>query len=175
MLLGIDHIGLVTDEPAGLVPAMTALGMSKLDSGIAAAYRVACEFWQPSGHDGRPLIELVSPAGPGSALDGHLARSGPGLHHIAIEVDHLEPELDRLRGAGFTPVDREPCAGARPGMLVTFTYLARPAGLLLELVQYRDGSSSEQRGGRHPARRDHALRPAARSAREGEHTRRDLA
>ncbi|MFI9450671.1 VOC family protein [Amycolatopsis sp. NPDC052450] len=136
MLLGIDHIGLVTEEPSALGPAMTALGMSELDSGIAAEYRVACEFWQPAGRDGQPLIELVSPAGPGSALDGHLTRFGPGLHHIAIEVDDLEPELNRLREAGFTMVDREPCAGARPGMLVAFTYLARPAGLLLELVQY---------------------------------------
>jgi len=136
MLLGIDHIGLVTDDPSALGPSLAALDMSKLDSGIATGYRVACEFWQPAGRAGQPMIELVSPAGPGSTLDGHLARFGPGLHHIAIEVDHLEPELNRLRGAGFTAIDREPCAGARSGMLVAFTYLARPAGLLVELVQY---------------------------------------
>jgi len=139
MLLGIDHIGLATDDPSALGPALAALDLSKLDSGIAAGYRVACEFWQPAGRAGQPTIELVSPTGPGSALEGHLARVGPGLHHIAIEVDHLEPELNRLRGAGFTMVDREPCAGARPGMLVTFMYLARPAGLLVELVQYERG------------------------------------
>jgi methylmalonyl-CoA/ethylmalonyl-CoA epimerase len=111
--------------------------MSKIDSGVAEQYQVACEFWQPAGRAGDPAIELVSPAGAGSALDGQLARNGPGLHHIAIEVDRIEPELDRLRAAGFTLVDRAPCAGARAGMLVAFTYLARPAGLLVELVQYR--------------------------------------
>ncbi|MFC3455190.1 VOC family protein [Amycolatopsis speibonae] len=136
MLLGIDHIGLATDDPSALGPAMTTLDLSKLDNGIADGYRVACEFWQPAGGGGRPLIELVSPAGPGSALDGHFARFGPGLHHIAFEVDDLVPELNRLREAGFTPVDREPCTGARQGMLVAFLYLARPAGLLVELVQY---------------------------------------
>jgi methylmalonyl-CoA/ethylmalonyl-CoA epimerase len=107
--------------------------MSRTDSGIAQEYQVACEFWQRAAD---PAIELVSPTGAGSALAGQLARGGPGLHHIAFEVDRIEPELRRLRAAGFTMVDRTPCAGARPGMLVAFTYLARPAGLLVELVQY---------------------------------------
>lgn len=137
MILRIDHIGLATPEPGALAPYLDALGLSKVDAGLAAAYRVACEFWQPGRHDGEPAIELVSPAEAGSVLDAHLARHGPGLHHIAVEVDHLEPELARLRQAGFTPVDHSPCAGARPGMLVAFTYLPRPAGLLVELVQYR--------------------------------------
>lgn len=136
MILGIDHIGLVTAEPAGLAPYLDALGLSKVDSGTAAAYRVACEFWRPAARQDGPTIELVSPAGTGSVLDGHLARRGPGLHHVAVEVDRVEAELERLRAAGFTAVDRAPCAGARSGMLVAFTYLARPAGLLVELVQY---------------------------------------
>jgi methylmalonyl-CoA/ethylmalonyl-CoA epimerase len=133
VLLGIDHIGLATGEPDGIAPYLTALGMSKVDSGIAVDYRVACEFWQGTG---APMIELVSPAAGGSVLDAHLARRGPGLHHIAVTVDDLAAELDRLRQLGFTPVDREPCAGARKDMLVAFTYLPRPAGLLVELVQY---------------------------------------
>ena len=135
MILRIDHIGLATGEPGALAPFLGALGMSKVDSGTAAAYQVACEFWR-SGQDGEPLIERVSPAGAGSVLDNQLARRGPGLHHIAVEVDSVETELDRLRQAGFTPVDRTPCAGARQDMLVAFTYLPRPAGLLVELVQY---------------------------------------
>jgi methylmalonyl-CoA/ethylmalonyl-CoA epimerase len=134
VLLGIDHIGLATGEPDAIAPFLAALGMSQIDSGVAEEYQVVCEFWQQRA--GEPAIELVSPAGAGSALDGQLARNGPGLHHIAIEVDRIEPELDRLRAAGFTIVDRAPCAGARAGMLVAFTYLARPAGLLVELVQY---------------------------------------
>jgi methylmalonyl-CoA/ethylmalonyl-CoA epimerase len=137
VILGIDHIGLATGDPAALAPYLDALGLRRSDAGIAAQYRVACEFWQPA-RDG-PSIELVSPAGAGSVLAGHLARRGPGLHHIAVEVDVIGPELDRLRGAGFTAVDRQPCAGARAGMLVAFTYLARPAGLLVELVQYDRG------------------------------------
>lgn len=136
MLLGIDHIGLATDAPTELVPFLAALGMSRTDGGIAVDYQVSCEFWQPGGATGQPAIELVSPAGADSAVEGHLVRRGPGLHHVAFRVSELEGELARLRSAGFTAVDQAPCGGARPGMLVAFLYLARPAGLLVELVEY---------------------------------------
>jgi methylmalonyl-CoA/ethylmalonyl-CoA epimerase len=155
MILRIDHIGLATGAPDALAPYLGALGMSKVDGGVAGDYRVACEFWHSGRHDGEPSIELVSPAGDGSVLDAHLARRGPGLHHIAVEVDELEAELERLRSAGFTAVDREPCAGARPGMRVAFTYLPRPAGLLVELVQYG--------AGQHPSSAVAAARLAART------------
>lgn len=134
MILRIDHIGVVTGEPSALAPFLGALGMSKVDEGIAGAYRTACEFWQSGS--GEPMIELVSPAEPGSVLDGQLTRTGPGLHHVAVEVDDIDDELARLRAAGFRPVDLAPCAGARADMLVAFTYLPKPAGLLVELVQY---------------------------------------
>ncbi|HEX5120215.1 MAG TPA: VOC family protein [Pseudonocardiaceae bacterium] len=132
MLLGIDHIGLITGAPADLAPFLAALGMARTDDGTADDYGVACEFWQGQGE---PAVELVSPSRPGSVLDTRLASGGPGLHHIAFRVNGLRSELDRLRGRGFTAVDAEPRAGARPGMFVAFAYL-RPAGLLVELVEY---------------------------------------
>jgi methylmalonyl-CoA/ethylmalonyl-CoA epimerase len=132
MLLRIDHIGLVTGAPAGLAPFLGALGMSRSDDGVADDYGVTCEFWQ---RQDSPAVELVSPTRAGSVLDARLARGGPGLHHIAFRVHDVASELDRLRGEGFTAVDAEPRSGARPGMLVAFTYL-RPAGLLVELVEY---------------------------------------
>ena len=67
---------------------------------------------------------------------GVLARSGPGLYHIAFVVDDIERELERLRTHGFVAVDPQPCNGARPGMRVAFMYLRRPAGMLIELVEY---------------------------------------
>jgi methylmalonyl-CoA/ethylmalonyl-CoA epimerase len=136
MILRIDHIGLATGEPDVLAPFLGALGLSRVDGGVAEEYRVACEFWQAGGLDGEPSIELVSPSAPGSTLDGLLARNGPGLHHVAFEVDRIEPELARLREAGFIAVDEEPCSGARTGMTVAFTYL-RATNLLVELVHYR--------------------------------------
>jgi methylmalonyl-CoA/ethylmalonyl-CoA epimerase len=138
MLLCIDHIGLATDAPAGIAPFLAALGLSRTDDGVAEHYGVACEFWQRGDE---PAVELVSPARTGSVLDARLAGAGPGLHHVAFRVDRLEPELDRLRHEGFAAVDDLPRAGARPGMRVAFLYLPRPAGLLVELVEYGGQSS----------------------------------
>lgn len=136
MILGIDHIGLATEDPAAVSASLAALGMRKDDDGIAESYGVACEFWSFPNAGGQPAIELVSPARDDSAVSDHLAKRGPGIYHVALEVDDLPGELAKLRASGFIPLDAQPCAGARPGMQVAFMYLAKPAALLIELVQY---------------------------------------
>ncbi|MER5556897.1 VOC family protein [Streptomyces sp. NPDC002793] len=136
MIIGIDHVGLVTADPARAGAQLAALGLARTDHGTAAAYRVDCEFW---GLPGLPLgteIELVSPAGPGSAVDGRLDQQGPGLYHLALVVDDLGHEMGRLRDQGLLALDAEPCRGARPGMSVAFMYLPEPTELLVELVHY---------------------------------------
>jgi methylmalonyl-CoA/ethylmalonyl-CoA epimerase len=75
-------------------------------------------------------------------VTGWLDRQGPGLYHVAFEVDHLEDELGRLRDSGLVLVDQQPRAGARTGMQVAFVYARRPAAFLVELVEYqRPGGS----------------------------------
>jgi methylmalonyl-CoA/ethylmalonyl-CoA epimerase len=140
VILGIDHVGVATDDPARAAPFLTALGFDPGEQGVADAYRVACEFWRLPNDGGRTTVELVSPLSEDSAVGGHLDRRGPGLYHLALRVDDVEQELARLRRAGFVAVDAEPCAGALAGMRVAFVYAARPAGLLVELVQHDAGT-----------------------------------
>ncbi len=135
MILGIDHVGIITEDPAGAGKFLTALGMHASDAGIAEGYGVACEFWQ-HGEARQPAVEIVSPAREGSAVSARLTRSGPGLHHVAYQVTGIDEERARLRGSGYTDVDAAPHDGARPGMRVAFMYAPRPAGLLIELVEY---------------------------------------
>lgn len=159
MILGIDHIGLATDDPDAVGSFLTVLGMRLIDDGVAAAYGVTYHFWQHPGD--RPAVELVAPAKNDSAVTGYLSRKGPGLYHIAFEVDDVEFELTKLKES-FVPVDSTPCAGARQGMQVAFMYLRKPAGLLIELVQYSIGrltwhpksttSSRPTQGWRRPSR-----------------------
>jgi methylmalonyl-CoA/ethylmalonyl-CoA epimerase len=138
VILGIDHVGLVTDDPAGTAGFMAALGLRRSGAGLAGDYGVACEFWE-SAEPGRSAVEIVSPVREDSAVAERLQRDGPGIYHVAFITDDLEAEFRRLRGHGFSPVDTSPCRGARPGMRVMFMYLRKPAGLLLELVQYETG------------------------------------
>lgn len=136
MILGIDHIGLATADADGVGRALRALGMRRDDGGLADEYGVACDFWSFAGTGGQPAVELVSPARPDSSVSQQLTRRGPGLYHLAFEVDDLDGELARLSGDGFVQIDATPCAGARPGMRVAFLYLPKPAATLIELVHY---------------------------------------
>jgi methylmalonyl-CoA/ethylmalonyl-CoA epimerase len=136
MIVGVDHIGLATTDPLRVGEFLGALGLSRVDGGTADDYGVACEFWRcPDRHTGTE-IEIVSPVRDGSVIDGRLAGQGPGLYHVAFVVDDVQAESRRLRGLGLSPVDAEPCRGARPGMRVAFMYVPRPAAFLIELVEY---------------------------------------
>jgi len=137
VILRLDHIGFATDQADRLAGLMRTLGLTESMTASVDAYGVACSFWATGADRTVTAIELVSPTRDGSAITRQLAVGG-GLYHIALEVDDLEMEQDRLRGAGLVPVDREPCAGARPGMRVMFMYAPRPADLLVELVSYLD-------------------------------------
>lgn len=133
MILGVDHVGVMTGDPDGVGGFLTALGMRKSDEGVADDYGVACQFW---GASEGPAIEVVSPVRENSSVSDMLGRAGPGLYHIAFVTDDVELEFNRLRRLGFAAVDSRPCRGARAGMTVAFMYLRKPAGLLVELVQY---------------------------------------
>lgn len=136
MILGIDHVGLATPDMARAGGQLAKLGLARAEAGDADAYGVACEFWQFDSAPDSFAVELVAPTRDDSAITSRLARSGPGLYHIALEVDDLEAEMDRLRANGCVPIDAEPCAGARAGMSVAFMYLGKPVNLMVELVRY---------------------------------------
>lgn len=133
MILGVDHVGVMTGDPDGVGEFLAALGLRKSDGGVAGDYGVACDFW--GGLEGS-AVEVVSPVHEGSAVSELLGRSGPGMYHIAFVSNDIELDFSRLRTQGFVAVDSSPCHGARAGMRVAFMYLRKPAGLLIELVQY---------------------------------------
>lgn len=115
---------------------MAVLGMRRTDGGLAEAYGVTCEFWQYADDPRAPAVELVAPAREDCAITDQLSAQGPGLYHLAFEVDDIVTESTRLRDHGFIPVNAKPCVGARPGMQVAFFYFGRPVGVLIELVRY---------------------------------------
>lgn len=136
MIIGIDHIGLATHEPAALAGPLAALGLSHTDAGVALTYQVGCQFWSDPRRRTQPAVEIVSPLASDSTVTRHLATRGPGLHHVAFRVDQLDAEVNRLRREGFSSVDDRPHPGARPRMRVRFLYLRHPSSLLVELVEY---------------------------------------
>ena len=80
---------------------------------------------------GESKVELLVPTTEDSAIAKHLAKRGPGLHHIAFHVNDLDAELDRLVEKGYRVVVG-PKAGA-DGKCIAFLHPGDSAKVLVEL------------------------------------------
>jgi methylmalonyl-CoA epimerase len=82
---------------------------------------------------GESRIELLAALGPDTPVGKFLDKRGPGLHHLAFEVDDVAAELDRLAAAGAELIDEEPRRGTF-GTTVAFVHPHATDGVLTELV-----------------------------------------
>jgi methylmalonyl-CoA/ethylmalonyl-CoA epimerase len=78
-------------------------------------------------------VELISPRG-NDGLTRFLEKRGPGLHHIAVEVEGIEEAILLLKGLGVPMIDETPRKGAR-GHKVAFVHPKATGGVLVELVE----------------------------------------
>ncbi len=129
----IDHIGIATPElEEGLAVWRDALGLEVdateevTEQGVRVAMLAI----------GDTHVELLEPLSPESAVGRFLAKRGPGIHHIAIEVTDIHASLKILKSKGARLIDETPRIGAR-GCLVAFVHPTSTKGVLLELVQHR--------------------------------------
>lgn len=126
----IDHIGVAVrsiDEASRLYQALgLSVGAPEVlpRDGATAAFVTV----------GTVRIELLQASGSEGPIARFLARRGEGIHHIALAVDDIAEALEHARGAGFTPVDDVPRAGAHDSRIV-FLHPKDTHGVLIELVQ----------------------------------------
>ena len=70
--------------------------------------------------------------------DGQIAKfihkRGQGIHHIALEVDDIQAELNRLKAKGLTLINEKPYRNAHQE-LVAFIHPKSAFGILIELIQ----------------------------------------
>jgi methylmalonyl-CoA/ethylmalonyl-CoA epimerase len=83
---------------------------------------------------GESHVELLRPLGPDTAVGKFLARSGPGLHHVAYATEDVESALESVRAAGIELIDERPRTGIR-GTRVAFLHPKSTGGVLTELVE----------------------------------------
>ncbi len=81
--------------------------------------------------DGR--VELLAPDGEDTPVGRFLARRGPGMHHVAYEVDDVAAAVRDLAAAGAQLVDPEPRPGLF-GLQVAFVHPDAVHGVLTEVV-----------------------------------------
>jgi len=94
---------------------------------------VCVSFFRPRAA-GSPLIELIEPAGSGSAVERFLEQGG-GLHHLCFEVDSLEAQLERTKTSGDLIVHPAAPAVAFEGRRIAWVYTK--SKLLVEYLEKR--------------------------------------
>lgn len=126
----IDHLGIAVadlDEAQALY--------EQLFGAVAIARDAETDTEAVLLEVGDTRVELVAGRGPETPVGKFLASRGPGMHHVAFEVDDVAAELRRLAGAGVETVDAEP----RPGLFghtVAFVHPRSIGGVLAELVSH---------------------------------------
>jgi methylmalonyl-CoA/ethylmalonyl-CoA epimerase len=82
---------------------------------------------------GGDRIELVSPTGDDTPVGRFLASRGPGMHHVAYEVDDVGAALAQLAESGVELIDEVPRKGLF-GLEVAFVHPDAVHGVLTEVV-----------------------------------------
>jgi methylmalonyl-CoA/ethylmalonyl-CoA epimerase len=82
---------------------------------------------------GSGRVELLAALGDETPVGKFLASNGPGMHHVAYEVDDLRGELGRLSAEGAELIDEEPRQGLF-GLQVAFVHPDAVHGVLTEVV-----------------------------------------
>jgi methylmalonyl-CoA/ethylmalonyl-CoA epimerase len=79
-------------------------------------------------------LELLQSTTEDGTMAKFIAKRGPGIHHIALEVDDIQAELDRLAAQGMQLINAKPYRNAHQE-LVAFIHPKSTNGILIELIQ----------------------------------------
>jgi methylmalonyl-CoA/ethylmalonyl-CoA epimerase len=79
-------------------------------------------------------VELVRPTTGDSGIAKYLAKRGPGMHHLCLEVDDIEGMMDQLKEKGVRLINEEPRT-AIDGKRYAFIHPESTSGVLVELYQ----------------------------------------
>lgn len=132
----VDHLGIAVADVGEAEAFLTeVLGLDKEREERVEGQGVNTHLFPVSGTK-LEVLESLDPDGP---VARYLEDHGPGIHHLALEVDDVEEAIDWMREQGVEMVDEEP----RPGVEDTRIAFCHPRdthGVLLELVEFPGGA-----------------------------------
>jgi methylmalonyl-CoA/ethylmalonyl-CoA epimerase len=131
MIKELHHIGIAVRSIDEALPRyVDGLGLVLQGIEEVPAERVRVAFVTA----GATRIELLEPTDPTSPIQGFLDKRGPGVHHLAFEVDDTGVMIQVLTDAGAPLLDHSPRLGAH-GTRCAFIHPKYLGGVLAELVQ----------------------------------------
>lgn len=131
----LEHIGIAVYNLAqSEILLQKLLGRASYKRETVASQHVTTSFFEAG--EGSAKLELVAAEGQTGPIHKYLEKRGPGIHHLAFEVDDIGAEMERLRGDGFELLQETPTVGA-DNKLVCFLHPKSTGGVLVEICQTR--------------------------------------
>jgi methylmalonyl-CoA/ethylmalonyl-CoA epimerase len=131
MAVKLSHVGIAIENLAEAVEAFAVIFNHKPDSREEVADQKVQTAMFVAGES---RVELLEATAPDSPIARFVDKRGPGIHHIALQVDDIAAELRRLQAAGIRLIDETPRRGVG-GALIAFIHPKSTAGILVELQQ----------------------------------------
>ncbi len=127
----IDHIAIaVNDVEESAKVYQQALGVDSVEFETVESEGVKVAII----HLENSRIELMQPTNDTSPIKKFLDKKGQGLHHMALETDNIEGEVERMEGCGIQFLGK-----IRPGSAGTKVIFIHPKslyGVLAELCSH---------------------------------------
>ena len=127
----INHVAVVVDDmQKSLAFWRDALGMEVHEMRDVPAEQSQVAFLPLPGSE----VELVRPTTTDSGIAKYLAKRGPGMHHICLEVDDIAGMLGQLKTRGVRLINEEARLAA-DGRKYAFVHPDATGGVLVELYE----------------------------------------
>jgi len=127
----IDHIAIaVNDLESAAKEYQQALGVDSVEFETVESEGVKIAIIRLD--NGR--IELMEPTNDSSPIKKFLEKKGEGLHHLALETNNIEGEVERMQGCGIQFLGKIRSGSA--GTKVTFIHPKSLHGVLAELCSH---------------------------------------
>ncbi|MFZ5881636.1 MAG: methylmalonyl-CoA epimerase [Chloroflexota bacterium] len=127
----INHVAVVVENmEASLAFWRDALGIELHEMRDVPAEQSQVAFLPLAGAE----VELVMPTTEDSGIAKYLAKRGPGMHHICLEVDDIDGMMAQLRAKNVRLINAEARVGA-DGKKYAFVHPQATGGVLVELYQ----------------------------------------
>ena len=129
----VNHVAVVVDDmEKALSFWRDALGMELYELRDVPSEKSQVAFLPLPGAE----VELVKPTTDDSGIAKYLAKRGPGMHHICLEVDDIDGMMKQLRSRNIRLISEEPRTAA-DGKKYAFIHPESTAGVLVELYQVK--------------------------------------
>ena len=131
VIKAINHVAVVvSDMEKALSFWRDALGIHLHELRDVPAEKSQVAFLPLAGAE----VELVMPTTDDSGIAKYLAKRGPGMHHLCLEVDDIESMMAQLKAKSIRLINEEPRLAA-DGKKYAFIHPEATGGVLVELYQ----------------------------------------